>query len=105
MKPRKLYGVNGILERCPVCHRAIKAGGWVKDGDNGDPRVLMVLLYCENCKRHIRTVYSFYEQYHYRLPERGKIEDEQTEFEAPKFEEVGSAGPVLPGRACRTCDD
>lgn len=82
MKPRKLLGIDGIIERCPGCWDALKAGAWLKDGEHGKPRVLMILSYCKKCKKHLRTTYLFYEQQSYNMSTRGVEENEAWSLEA-----------------------
>lgn len=82
MKPRKLLGLDGIIERCPKCGTALKTGAWVKDAEGGKPRVLMTLTYCKQCKKHLRTLYLWYEQYSFSMDTLGRATDEATCLEA-----------------------
>lgn len=82
MKPRKLLGIDGIVERCPDCGAVLKAGTWVKDGGIGQSRILLVLCYCKQCKKHIRTTYMFYERTSFSMSNRGQPENEATCYEA-----------------------
>lgn len=82
MKPRRLIGLDGLIERCPDCGTAVKAGGWIKDGGDREARVLMVLSYCRQCKKHIRTTYMFYERYSFSMSNRGQPENESKCYEA-----------------------
>lgn len=82
MSPRKLLGLDGVLERCPACGKVLKAGAWLKDGEAGKPRVLMILSYCRQCKKHIRSTYLFYEQYAFSMSNKGQPEAEATVYQA-----------------------
>lgn len=82
MEPKKLHGLDGIVERCPGCWTALKAGAWLKDNENGKPRILMTLTYCNKCKKHLRTTYLFYEQYSFSMDPSGRAKDESTCYEA-----------------------
>ena len=82
MQPRKLLGLDGVVERCPQCWTLLKAGTWLKDGERGKPRILMILAYCKKCKKHLRSTYLFYEQYSFSMSDRGQPEGETTCQEA-----------------------
>ena len=82
MKPRRLLGVDGLVDRCPECGDAVKAGAWLKDGENGKPRILMVLSYCKKCEKHLRTTYMFYEQYSFSLSKMREARNEATVYDA-----------------------
>ena len=98
MKPRKLLGLEGIIERCPGCWTALKAGAWLKDGEQGKPRILMILAYCKKCNKHLRTTYMFYEQYSFSMSDRGQTVAEATCHEADPLQ-VSPERPAIAKRA------
>ncbi len=77
MKPRRLLGLDGMIERCQDCNQPIKAGAWLKDAEPGKPRILMVLSYCKRCKKHLRSTYLLQEQYSFSMSTRGEAVDER----------------------------